>query len=112
MVEIPIKSCPFLLIRFRVSSAKCVKIAVCMLAGERHSAAPHELLDNFFCGCKDKSEMRNAAHLSNAQCRGSNMFHFERKFQDKGLEAPCREKPWKSPGTNLRHQIAYTYMYA
>ena len=24
----------------------------------------------------------------------------------KCLEAKCREKPWKSPGSNLRHQIA------
>ena len=31
----------------------------------------------------------------------------ERKFQDKGPEAQCREKPLKlNPGSNLRHQIA------
>ena len=29
----------------------------------------------------------------------------ERKFQDKGLDHDCREKPWTSPGSNLWHQI-------
>ena len=30
----------------------------------------------------------------------------KRKFLDNGLEAPCREHRWRSPGSNLRHQIA------
>ena len=29
-----------------------------------------------------------------------------KKVQDKRLEVPCRKKPWRSPGSNLRHQVA------
>ena len=36
---------------------------------------------------------------------GTTVLHWK-KDQDKGLEAPCREKPWRNPGSNLRHQIA------
>ena len=37
---------------------------------------------------------------------GTTVWYMVRKFPGKGLEAPCREKPWRSPGSNLRHQIA------
>ena len=33
-------------------------------------------------------------------------YYKERHFLDKCPEAPCSEKPWKSPGSNQRHQIA------
>ena len=33
---------------------------------------------------------------------GTTVLYMERKFLDKGPEAPCREKPWRSPGSNLK----------
>ena len=37
---------------------------------------------------------------------GTTVEYIERKFKAKALEAPCREKPWRNPGSNVRHQIA------
>ena len=33
--------------------------------------------------------------------------YLERESLDEGQEAPCREKPWRSQGSNQRHQIAW-----
>ena len=62
--------------------------------------------------CQKKKEKKKKQRQQQQQKKNAdvgmipNSFVFERKFQDKGLEAPCREKPWRSPGSNLRHQIA------
>ena len=39
---------------------------------------------------------------------GTTVEYTERKFKTKAWERHVAKKPWRSPGSNLRHQIAYS----
>ena len=49
---------------------------------------------------------RKAMYESRRVGLGTTVEYMERKFKAKVLEAPCREKPSRNRGSNLRHQIA------
>ena len=62
-----------------------------------------DMLVEFFCGyliLRFFSESQKFATFSTSNNSKNKVDKF------KCLEAKCREKPWKSPGSNLRHQIA------
>ena len=45
-------------------------------------------------------------HESRKVGLGTTVEYIERKFKTKAQERHVAKKPWRSPGSNLRHQIA------
>ena len=54
---------------------------------------------------KDKQQLTKVKGDQKLKLLSLSKMTRRRVFLDKCPEANCREKPWKSPGSNLRHRI-------